>query len=83
MRAADVRPDVWEMWMDIVSSLSPAEKIHKAMQLTEEYREEIRRGLREHNPKASECQILLGVARIVLGFELFDRAYGDEAIAAQ
>ncbi len=49
------------------------------MQLTQEYREEIKRGLREQDPKASEREVFLGMARIVLGFELFDRAYGDEA----
>jgi hypothetical protein len=71
------------MWRDIVRSMSPAERISKAMQLTEECRQEIKRGLREQNPEASERQIFLGMVRIVLGFELLDRAYGDEGIAAQ
>jgi hypothetical protein len=71
------------MWLDIVRSMSPAEGLSKAMQLTAEYLEQIKRGLREQNPEASERQIFLGMVRIVLGLELFDRAYGDEAIAAQ
>jgi hypothetical protein len=41
------------------------------------YRNELKAGLRERYPQADEREIFLRCARILLGLELFERAYGE------
>ena len=41
------------------------------------YRNELKVGLRERYPRVDEREIFLRCARILLGLELFERAYGE------
>jgi hypothetical protein len=57
--------------------MTPSEKLAKTLELSEMYRNELKAGLRERYPQADEREIFLRCARILLGLELFERAYGE------
>jgi hypothetical protein len=77
MRPADTSPEIWRIYVDICRQMTPSEKLAKTFELSEICRNELKAGLRERHPKADEREIFLRCARISLGLELFERAYGE------
>jgi hypothetical protein len=57
--------------------MPPAQKMQRALQLSETVRSAAEAGLRQQYPKAGDREIFLRLARLVLGPELFRKAYGD------
>jgi hypothetical protein len=62
--------------------MTPSEKLAKTLELSEMYRNELKAGLCERYPQADEREIFLRCARVLLGMELFERAYGEVAFEA-
>jgi len=69
-------PEAWKVFLEIQRRLSPAEKLRRALDLSALVRgaTEAVRGL---YPLASEHEIFLRTARLALGEELFQQAYGN------
>lgn len=65
--------------MDLIRAMPPAERIRKAMSLSNTVRLLTKAHLRKQYPDASEREIFLRTAQITLGKELFARVYGAEA----
>ena len=57
--------------------MSPAEKIQLALDLSETVRSAAEAGLRQQYSQAGDQEIWLRLAQLVLGPELFRKAYGD------
>ena len=81
MRPADTSPEIWRICIDICRQMTPSDKLAKTLELSQMYRNELKAGLRERYPQADEREIFLRCARILLGFELFERAYGEVSFA--
>jgi hypothetical protein len=77
MCPADTSPEIWRIYLDICRQMTPSEKLAKTLELSEMYRNELKAGLCERYPQAGEREIFLRCARILLGLELFERAYGE------
>jgi len=57
--------------------MSPAEKMKRALELSETVRSAAKAGLRQQYPNASEQEIFLRLADLVLGPELARKVYGE------
>ena len=58
--------------------MSPAEKMHRAWELSQAVRSAAEAGLRQQFPNASEREIRQRLGRLILGEELYLKAYGDD-----
>jgi hypothetical protein len=77
MRPADTSPEAWKVFLDIQRRMSPSEKLQRTLDWSEVTRRFVEGGLRERHPSADDHEILLRYARLTLGPELFQQAYGD------
>jgi hypothetical protein len=77
MRPADTSPEAWEAYLDLVRKMPPAERLRRALELSEDVRRVAEAGLRLKYPRAGEREIALRRARLELGRELFRKAYGE------
>ena len=77
MRPADTSPEAWDVYLGLVRAMSPAERLSRALELSEEVRRVAEAGLRLRYPRADEREITLRRARLELGRELFRKAYGE------
>jgi hypothetical protein len=77
MRPADTSPEAWEVYLGLVRKMPPAERLRRALELSEEVRCVAEAGLRLRYPRADESEIALRRARLELGLELFRKAYGE------
>ena len=77
MCPADTSPEAWKVFLEIQRRLSPAEKLRRALELSARVRGAAEAGLRALYPLASEREIFLRTARLALGEELFQQAYGN------
>jgi hypothetical protein len=77
MRPADTSPEAWRIFLEGVRRMSPAQRIQRALELSETVRSAAEAGLRERYPQAGHQEIFLRLARLVLDPELFRKAYGD------
>jgi len=57
--------------------MSPAQKMQRALELSETVRSAAEAGLRQQYPQASDREILSRLARLVLGTELARKVYTD------
>jgi hypothetical protein len=78
MRPADTSPEAWQVWLDLVRKMTPAERLQRAFELTEAARKLSEAEIREANPGASERELFLRFAQRQLGDEIFRKVYGDE-----
>ena len=77
MCPADTSSEAWKVFLEIQRRLSPAEKVRRALELSALVRGAAKAGLRALYPLASEREIFLRTARLALGEELFQQAYGN------
>jgi hypothetical protein len=77
MRPRDTSPEAWKVWLDLVRTLSPAEKLQRAIDLTAAARSLTAAGTRRAHPNASEREIFLRMAQRQLGAD-FQKVFGDE-----
>jgi hypothetical protein len=77
MRPADTSPEAWRVFLEIQRRMPPAEKMRRALELSESVRRAAEAGLRQHYPQAGEREIFLRRVRLELGRDLFRKAYGE------
>jgi hypothetical protein len=77
MRPTDTSPEAWRIFLDGLLQMSPAQKMQRALELSETVRSAAEAGLRQRFPQADDRQIFLRLARLVLGAELARKVYGD------
>lgn len=78
MRPADTSPEAWQVWLDLVRKMTPAERLERTFALTESLRRLAEAGIREAHPNACDREIFLRLAQRQLGEELFRKVYGTE-----
>jgi hypothetical protein len=78
MRPADTSPEAWQVWLELVRKMTPAERLQRALDLSETVRELGKAGIREAHPDASEREVFLRFAQRQLGDELFRKVYSNE-----
>jgi hypothetical protein len=78
MRPADTSPEAWQVWLDLVRKMTPAERLQRTLELSNTVRELAIAGIREQHPNASEREIFLLFAQRQLGDDLFQKVYGNE-----
>ena len=78
MRPPDTSPEAWEIYLDIYRRMPPEKKIAAALSLSRTVQALAEAGLKAQFPGAGEREIFLRRVRLVLGEELFRRAYGAE-----
>jgi hypothetical protein len=76
MRPADTSPEAWKVFLDIQRRMTPSEKLALTLEWSELMRGFAEAGIRERHPGASDHEVLLRYARMTLGRELFEKAYG-------
>lgn len=77
MCPSDTSPEAWRIYLDLVYRMTPEEKLRRTFELSEAVRALARAGMRERYPDATEQEIFLRVARLIVGPDLFRKAYGD------
>jgi hypothetical protein len=73
---ADTDPRAMEVWMDLLRSKTPGERIAIAFNLTEFALQMAESGVRARHPGASDREIFLRCAALRLPRDLMIRAYG-------
>lgn len=74
---SDTPPDVLGVMSSLYRRMSPSEKLRRVRDLTLAANELALEGLRKRHPREAESELLLRLARIRLGDELVDEAYGE------
>ena len=77
MRPADTSPEAWSVWLDLVRRMTPEEKLRRTFALSAMVRRGMAEGVRQRYPQASEEEVFLRTSKLILGDELFERAYGQ------
>jgi hypothetical protein len=78
MRPADTSPEAWQVWLDLIRKMTPAERLARALEYSAFVRNLAESTLRRDYPNASEREIFLRGAQQRLGADLFARVYGNE-----
>jgi hypothetical protein len=78
MRPADTSSEAWQVWLELVRKMTPAERLQRALDLSNTVRELAIAGIREQHPDASEREVFLLFAQRQLGDDLFRKVYGNE-----
>jgi len=72
----DTTPEAWHLLLDLQRKMSASERLQCALEWSEVIRGFFEAGLRSRYPNADERELFLRAAKINLGAELFERAYG-------
>jgi hypothetical protein len=75
MRPRDTTPDAAERQRDWYRACGPGRRGELALEMSEEARELTRAGIRGRHPEWSEAEVTAELLRIVLGDDLFSRAW--------
>jgi len=73
---SDTDPRAREVWLEVLRSKTPGERIEIAFQLTDFALQMAESGVRERYPEASEREIFLRCAALRIPRDLMIRAYG-------
>jgi hypothetical protein len=82
MRPRDTSPQSQAAQIEVYRRLGAAGRVRLAAELSAETRELTRAGIRSRHPDYSEDEVELALRRILLGDELFRRAWPDCALLA-
>jgi hypothetical protein len=77
MCPADTSPEAWKLVVDLQRKMSPSERLQCALDWSEVVRGFLEAGVKTRYPNADERELFLRAARIRLGQDLFEKAYGD------
>jgi hypothetical protein len=77
MRPLDTSPAAWAAQMALLRRLSGAQRLQLGMQMSDGGREIVRSGIRHRHPEYSTDEIEHALRRLMLGDELFQRAWPD------
>ena len=73
----DTSPEVWQLIVDLQRKMSPSQRLQCALDWSEVVRGFFEAGIRQRYPQADERELFLRAARINLGRDLFEKAYGE------
>ena len=74
----DTSSDTRKVLRELYASMTPAEKLRRMSELTLAASQLALAGLAARHPQESRTELLLRLARLRLGDELVDRAYGRD-----
>ena len=77
MRPEDTSPEAWRIYVGILRAMSPADRLYRAMELSDFVRYASEAGVRRAYPAADEQEVFLRSAERRLGPDLFRKVYGD------
>ena len=77
MRPADTSKEAWKVFLEIQRKMSPAEKLRQTFEWSAAIRQLSEAGMRQRYPGADEHEIILRMAFINLGPDLFRKVYGE------
>lgn len=77
MRPRDTSPEAWRVYIGLLRKMSPAERLHLAMDHSDFIRYMCEAGIRRAYPEADEREVFLRSAQRRLGSELFRAVYGE------
>jgi hypothetical protein len=77
MCPADTSPEVWKVFLDLQRKMPPSEKLQRTLEWSDMIRKFAEAGMRQRYPNADEAEIRLRFARMTLGQELFQKAFGQ------
>jgi hypothetical protein len=78
MRPRDTSPEAWKVWVDLMRTIPPEEKLRRTFEYSAMVRKFGEAGLRRKYPQANDREIFLRAARQNLGAELYSKVYGSE-----
>jgi hypothetical protein len=78
---ADTTPEAWRVQVEIYRRMSPSKRLELALRMSDAMREVVASGVRARHPEYSEQQIKYAVNRLLLGDELFRKAFPGVEIA--
>jgi hypothetical protein len=73
----DTSPEAWALVVALQRNMSPSQRLQCALDWSEVVRGFFEAGLRRRYPQADERELFLRAARISLGKDLFEKAYGE------
>jgi hypothetical protein len=77
MRPADTDPEAHEVQLEIYRRMGPSRRLEAGIRMSEEVRALTADGIRSRHPEYSEAEVRFALARMMLGDELFSRAWPD------
>ena len=77
MRPTDTSPEAWAVWLNLIRQMPPEERMRRAFESSAMVRRAATEGVRQRYPSAPEREVFLRTGKLVLGAELFERAYGE------
>jgi hypothetical protein len=72
---ADTTPEAWRVQLEIYRRMSPSKRLELALRMSDSMRAVVASGVRARHPEYDEEQIKHAVNRILLGDELFRKAF--------
>jgi hypothetical protein len=82
MRPADTTPEAHAVQIAIYRRIGPEGRLALALRMSDDVRAITRSGIRMRHPEYSEDQVDQALRRLLLGDELFRRAYPGQALIA-
>jgi hypothetical protein len=80
MRPADTSPEAHALQIEIYRRMGPEKRLALALRLSDEARAITRSGIRARHPEYSEEQVDQALRRLLLGDDLFQRAYRGQPL---
>jgi len=80
MCPSDTSPEAWELLLDLQRKMSPSQRLQCALDWSEVVRGFFEAGLKRRYPNADERELFLRAARISLGEDFFQKAYGEVSL---
>ncbi len=80
-RPRDTSKEAWEVYLSVLSRMTPERRVEIAFDSSEMARELSRTGIRMRHPDYTEREVNLALFRILYGDELFHRVYPGEDVA--
>src|SRR5205814_1163348 len=78
---ADTTPEAWRVQLEIYRRMSPSKRLELALRMSDSVREIAVAGMRARHPEYNERQVQLAVNRLLLGDELFRKAFPGVEVA--
>ena len=77
MRPADTAPEAHEVQLEIYRRMGPERRFELGVRMSEDIRALAAEGIRARHPEYSEAEVRFALFRMLLGDELFGRAWPD------
>ncbi|HEY5922959.1 MAG TPA: hypothetical protein VIV11_14870 [Kofleriaceae bacterium] len=82
MNARDTHPDAAAVQAAVLRRMTPGQRVELGIQMSEDAREVVLAGIRSRHPEYDETQARYALFRLLLGDELFARAWPHAPLLA-